>query len=168
MLLALVRNFLSGPAVLQKLPGTVHFLVSEDLLGLLLGEIGLGLVDSPLRLPRLGLRLRERLFNIPCIHPGHDLSWCHHVSDIDHEFGDATRIFGGDVDLVGFDPAVAEADADRQGRMRLFPDVVTTPSGAEHDDEKGRRHPPRASFTVSPDGHRQMPGFGGNERRRLL
>ena len=135
LLLALVRDRLRGPAVLQKLPGAVHFPFSEDLLGLLLGEVGLGLVDNPLRLPGLCLRLRERLFDIPCVHPGHDLSGRHHIADIDQEFGDASRIFGVDIDLVGFDPAIADTDADRQGRMRPFPDGVTTPSCADHNNE---------------------------------
>jgi len=47
-----------------------------------------------------------------------------HIAFISRDFSDATGVFGGDIDLVRFQPTVAPNDAGRQLRFGLLPPVV--------------------------------------------
>ena len=61
LLLPLIHQFLRGPAVFQKRPGSFELLLGQRLKRLLLDEGCLGFIDGMLGLPRLRFGLRKRL-----------------------------------------------------------------------------------------------------------
>ena len=108
---------------------------------MLCGEVVVGLLDRDLRqgdapavLGRLDLRLRlaQLRFEGGGVHPGDDLAGLDRVALIEQDVLDAAGIFGGDVDLVGFQPAVAGGEAG--GKRRLRKEV---PGDAAADHQRG-------------------------------
>ena len=140
-LLALIEQFLGGKAVFQQALGSVQFLRRQSLLGALLLQIGVGLVDSTLRLLDLGLALAELLLQISCVHTSNDLPGADHVTDLGVQLGDPAWKFCVDIDLVGLQPAVAKAYADGKLRLRVLPPIDAGTSRSQKHGDKPDREP---------------------------
>ena len=165
-LLALVEQFLRRITTLQQGLGALQFLRRQRLLRTLLFQIGIGLVNRPLRLLHLRLRLLERLLDIPGVHAGNHLPCGHHVADFGVQFRDPARKFGVNIDLVGLKPAVAKADPEGQLRLRVFPPIETASPGCRKQDKQQQRasQPPPAANSLKSDRYRQLfAGDGGAE-----
>jgi hypothetical protein len=120
----------------------------------LLGEIGIGLLDGPLRLLHLGFELLQRGCEVPCVHTRDHLTGFDHVALVAEDFGDPPGKLGGDVDLVGFDAAVARGNPRRQLRPGMLPPIERSPGPAGHDGDDERNPKPAAAHRkVSPGRH---------------
>jgi hypothetical protein len=102
----------------------------QEHLGFLLDYVGVGFVYGPPRLTDLRLRFLQRSGEVPRIHARDDLAGFDQVAFVGQHFGDAAGIFRVDVNLVGFEPAVAEGDSRGQRRMQPLPPVICCASAA--------------------------------------
>ena len=91
-----------------------------------------------LRLPDGGLRFIERSLQVARIHARDHLAGFDQVAFVGQDFADAGGVFGVDIDLVGFEPAIAEDDAGRQWRVKSLPPVIGPAGAAAQDGERHR------------------------------
>lgn len=108
----------------------------------------------------------ERLFNVSGVHPRQNLPGGHGIADVDQQFGDAARILGSDIDLVGLDATIAEADADGNGRMRLPPEAIASAAGSAQDNKKREHDPPSPASGPCSLNQREMLRIERHERGR--
>ena len=114
LLLTLVHYFFGLAALLHKVSGAIHFLLCEQNLTGLLGDVGVGFLDGFLRQPHLGFGFLQRGRKVLGVHTCDDLAGFDHVTFVGKHFGDAPGELSVDVDLIRFDPAVAPGDPRRQ------------------------------------------------------
>ena len=107
---ALVEQLVGGEAARDQRVGAVELLLRERDLGLLLLDVGARFIKALLRFLDLRLGLLKRGLEVLGVHARDDLTGFDHVAFVGEHFGDATREFGVDVDLVRLDPAVAQRD----------------------------------------------------------
>jgi hypothetical protein len=87
----------------------------------------------------------ERGLQLRRIHARQHLISFDQISFVHEDFFDAARVFGGDVDLIGLDPAIARDDPCRQLRLPALPPL---PGSDEHRDHEHQKHhaPDRHAF----------------------
>ena len=126
--------------------GAIEFLLRQEQLRVLLRHIGVCFVDRPVRLLHLGLRLLERGGEVSRVHSRDNLAGFDHVAFVGKYLGDATGVFGVDIDFIRFEPAIAEGDAGRQLRVQPLPTVVgCTGATGEHGQRNHGAYQPVAS-----------------------
>ena len=146
LLLPLIQDFLGLEPFLHQSDGAVDFLLREQDLGFLLRHIGVCFVDRAVCLPDLGFRFLQRSGKVLRVHAGNNLAGFDQVTLVDEDFGDAGGVFGVDVNLVRFKPAVAENDTGRQRRVQPLPPVISAARAAAQNDEcKHNPKPPPAA-----------------------
>jgi hypothetical protein len=92
----------------------------------LLGVIRLGFVEVVLRLKFKLLVLPELSLQIASIHNSKHLPRLDQITLVDIQLRDAAGEFGGNIDRVGFKPAIARSKTRRQGRLRMKPPPVSS------------------------------------------
>ncbi len=137
LLLPLIQDLLGGKPLRYQEAGSLQLLLRQAKLRLLLRQVRLRLVQRFPCLQHHRRRLAQRGLQVLGIHHRDNLAWLDHVALVGQQFGDTAGEFGGDIDLVGFEAAVAEGDPGRQSLARLQPPV--TP----------RRSPPSSRITRS-------------------
>ena len=121
----LIEQFLGGIAPLEKITGAIQLLLRQCDLRLPLFPRRARFIDGSLRLQQQSLGPLERGFEVSRIHAGDGLAGMDHVALVDAQFRQAAGELGIDVDLVGFDAAVARDDARRQADLGLLPPIVS-------------------------------------------
>ena len=137
LLLALIEGLLRHIAFRHQELRAAKLLLCEKRLALLLLNRGVRFIERLLRLKNHGLGLPQRRLEILRIHQRHDLTRPYQVAFIGDELRDATGEFRIDVDLVGFETAIARGNARRQTGARVEPPVTRAGYG-EHQHEKQR------------------------------
>jgi hypothetical protein len=155
LLLTLVQNFLGLGTLLYEVAGAIEFLLREQDLTDLLSDVVGGFFNRFLRLLHLGFGFLQGGRDVLGIHAGDDLAGFEHVAFVGKYLGDAPGELGIDVDLVGFDPAVAPGNSWRQLRSGVFPPIECGSGSTDKDDNRERNPKPALAQRHSPrDRHR--------------
>ena len=107
LLSTLIEQFRSRMSSLHQRLSAVELLLCQRQLALLLRHVGASLIECTLGSQHLSFRLLQRGLEISRVHARDNLPRFHHIAFINKEFGDAACKFGGNIDLVGFEPAIA-------------------------------------------------------------
>ena len=77
---------------MHQIGGAVVLLLCQQHLTVLLGNVGVGFLDRPLRVTDLRLRFLERGREVLRIHAGDDLAGLHQITLISQHLGDAAGV----------------------------------------------------------------------------
>ena len=108
-----VDDLLRGDAAIGQLRGAVVFLLRQFTLGPALGDHRLGLTDAGIGAFDIRRGARQLGVQLARVHFRQKLPFADQIALLRHDPGDTPRRFGGDIDLLGLDPAIAGGKACR-------------------------------------------------------
>ena len=127
----LIQDFFGLETFLHQNSGAIEFLLRQEQLGFLLGDVGVCFVDGAACLADLSFAIssaRHRRSRVSM----RATTWPALTRSPSSARISAMRagVFGVDVDFVRFEPAIAETDAGRQWRVETLPPIICAAAGA--------------------------------------
>ena len=164
--MTLIQHLLGLRTSLYCVGCTVHFLLCQKDLTILLSYVGISLINGPPCLLNLSLRFLKRSREIPRVHASDDLVGFDYVAFVGQHLGNAACVLSVDIDFVSFKSAIAESDASGQLRVNLLPPIIGRASATD-ENRKCKTHPERPSTRMRSfcEGSTPVPDLTGTNSR---